>query len=271
MCSVILLRRPDATWPLVLAANRDEMADRPWRPPGRHWPDRPNVVAGLDTLAGGSWLGLNDEGVVAAVLNRPGTLGPEAGKRSRGELVLEALDHADAADAALALGQLDTRAYRPFNLVVADNRDAWLIIHRGPSARHRPEVETIPAGVHMVTAFDLDDAADPRVAQYLPLFRHAAPPAPEPAPEPAPGLGDAGAPEPGGFDWGGWPELLASRIWDGERGPRGAMNFRLPTGFGTVSSALLALPSAQRPDLAAVWHFAGGPPHEAPWRPVEPG
>ena len=258
MCSVILLRRPDATWPLIVAANRDEMAGRPWQPPGRHWPDRPNVVAGLDELAGGSWMGLNDEGVLAAALNRPGTLGPEAGKRSRGELVLEALDHADAADAVLALGQLDTRAYRPFNLVVADNRDAYVVIHRGTSARNRPEVIPVPEGVHMLTAFDLDDTEDPRIAQYLPLFRHAAPPDPNHA-------------DPGRMDWGGWPELLASRIWDGERGERGAMNFRLPTGFGTVSSALVALPSAERPDLKPIWHFAGGPPHEAPWKPVALG
>jgi Uncharacterized conserved protein len=253
MCSVILLRRPDATWPLIVAANRDEMEGRPWLPPGRHWPDRPNVVAGLDELAGGSWMGLNDEGVVAAVLNRMGTLGPEAGKRSRGELVLEALDHADAADAALALAQLDTRAYRPFNLLVADNRDARLIVHRGPSPRNRPEVVEIPAGVHMVTACDLDDTDDPRQAQYLPLFRHAVPP------------------DPDHGNWGGWPELLASRIWDGDRGERGAMNFRLPTGFGTVSSSLLALPSADRPDLNPIWHFAAGRPHEVPWTPVEPG
>lgn len=253
MCSVILLRRPDATWPLVVAANRDEMEGRPWQPPGRHWPDRPNVTAGLDELAGGSWMGLNDEGVVAAILNRMGTLGPEAGKRSRGELVLEALDHADAADAALALAQLDTRAYRPFNLLVADNRDARLIVHRGPSSRNRPEVIDIPEGVHMVTAHDLDDTDDPRQAQYLPLFRAAVPPDP-----------DHGS-------WGGWPDLLASRIWDGDRGERGAMNFRLATGFGTVSSSLLALPSADRPELDPIWHFAAGRPHEAPFTPVTLG
>ncbi|MGQ9365292.1 NRDE family protein [Azospirillum sp. ST 5-10] len=251
MCSVIILRRPDAAYPLILGANRDEMADRPWRPPGRHWPDRPNVVAGLDETAGGSWLGLNDEGVAAAVLNRPGTLGPEAGKRSRGELVLEALDHADAGEAALALAQLDTRAYRPFNLLVADNRDAFVVIHRGDTPRHRPEVATLGTGLHMLTAFDPDDTADPRVHLYLPLFRSA------PPPDPA---------EP---HWGGWPELLGSRIWEGDS-PRGAMDFRLPTGFGTSSSALVALPSANRPDLDAVWHFAPGRPHETPWRPVLP-
>jgi uncharacterized protein with NRDE domain len=67
------------------------------------------LVAGLDVLAGGSWLGINDWGLVAAVLNRHGSLGPEANRRSRGELVLEALDHADAVAAAEALSHLKLR------------------------------------------------------------------------------------------------------------------------------------------------------------------
>jgi len=258
MCSVILLRRPGANWPLVVAANRDEMAERPWVPPARHWPDRPNVTAGLDEMAGGSWLGVNDEGLVAGILNREGTLGPETGKRSRGELVLDALDHADAGEAARALADLDTRAYRPFNLVLADNRDAWLVSHRGTSPRNRPEVTAIPDGVHMITARDLDDSSDPRIAFYRPLFEQAAPPR-------------TGADNPGAFGWGGWPELLGSRIWEGERGERGAMDFRLPTGFGTVSSALIALPAVERPDLKPIWHFAPGRPHETAFAPVAAG
>src|SRR5215472_12933777 len=107
MCTVVILRRPDHRWPVLIGANRDEMIDRPWRSPDRHWPDRPEVVAGLDVLAGGSWLGINDWGVAAAVLNRTGSLGPAPDRRSRGELVLEALDHADAVTAAEALSYLD--------------------------------------------------------------------------------------------------------------------------------------------------------------------
>ena len=127
MCTVVFLRRPDHRWPLILAANRDERIARPWQAPGRHWPDRPDVVAGRDELAGGTWLGLNHSGVVAAVMNREGSLGPDPEKRSRGELPLEALDHADADAAVEALSHLDGAAYRPFNLVIADNRDAyWL-------------------------------------------------------------------------------------------------------------------------------------------------
>ena len=86
MCTLVILRRPAHDWPVLIAANRDEMRDRPWRPPARHWPDRPEVVAGLDELAGGSWLGINDHGVVAGILNRVGSLGPAPNKRSRGEL-----------------------------------------------------------------------------------------------------------------------------------------------------------------------------------------
>ena len=119
----------------MIAANRDEMADRPWSPPARHWPDRPDVTAGRDDLAGGSWLGINETGVVVAILNRRGTLGPMDGMRSRGELVLDALDHADAVEAVEALSALDPAAYRSFNMVIADNRDVFWLAHRGTDGR----------------------------------------------------------------------------------------------------------------------------------------
>ena len=38
MCTLVILRRPGHDWPVVIAANRDEMIDRPWRGPGRHCP-----------------------------------------------------------------------------------------------------------------------------------------------------------------------------------------------------------------------------------------
>lgn len=140
MCSVIILYRPGHDWPLLWASNRDEMADRPWSPPARHWPDRPDVVAGRDELAGGTWLGVNDAGVVAGVLNRRNTLGPQPGKRSRGELVLDALDFPDASDAIDMLVQLDAHAFRPFNMVVADNRDAFWLRNMG----QKVEAEKLP-------------------------------------------------------------------------------------------------------------------------------
>jgi hypothetical protein len=219
MCTVVILRRPGHAWPVLCAANRDEMLDRPWRPPARHWPDRPEVVAGLDELAGGTWLGVNDHGVMAGILNRQNSLGPAPGMRSRGELVLEALDHADAVEAASALARLDTRAYRPFNLVIADNRDAFWLRNRGSEGCGRIESGPIPPGVSMITAHDLGDMTSPRIRAYLPRFE-AAPP-----------------PDPDRGDWSAWEALLASRESGSgdesvESGPAAAMAIVTTTGSG---------------------------------------
>jgi hypothetical protein len=250
MCSLVIDLRPDADWPVVLAANRDEMLDRAWDPPGRHWPDRPNVVAGRDRLAGGTWLGLNDEGVVAGILNRVDSLGPKPGFRSRGELVLEALDHADAAAAAAALGSLDPRAYRSFNLVIADNRDAFWLRNRGDEAgAGRVETIRLPPGLSMLTAHDLNDPASGRIRGHLPRFAAASRP-------------DVAAPGDGG--WTAWETLLASR--DGAS-PFDAMAVVTESGFGTVCSALIALPAAgaaARP----IWRFAAGLPGRAAFNRV---
>jgi hypothetical protein len=249
MCTVVLLRRPGHDWPLILGANRDEMLSRPWTAPGRHWPDRPDVVAGRDDLAGGTWMGLNDAGVVACILNRHGTLGPQHGKRSRGELVLEALDHADAADAAAALSDLSVHAYRPFNMVIADNRDAWWLALRDGAAR--VQAQRVPDGLSMFTAGERNDMGEARIAAYLPRFEHAAPPDP-----------DAGA-------WHTWAGLMAATQSAGS--PYHAMTFALDSGFGTSSSSLLALPSptaAHARRARPMWLFAPGRPDVTAYRPV---
>lgn len=243
MCTVVFLRRPSHAWPILIATNRDEMRDRPWQPPGRHWPDRPEVVAGLDEFAGGTWLGINDYGVVAGILNRPGTLGPAPGLRSRGELPLEALDHADAAAAAAALKTLDAKAWRPFNMFVADNRDAFWIRSLGEHGDGCVAVQPLPTGVSMLTAHDLNDIGSARIRRYLPLFR-AAPP-----------------PDPAKPDWSAWEALLTSRDAETGAGEHGAMNIAMPNGFGTTSSSLIALPLQPGPAAPKVlWRFGRGHP-----------
>ena len=227
MCTLVILRRPENEWPVIIASNRDEMIDLPWLGPDRHWPERENILAGKDILAGGTWLGVNDYGLVAGILNRRGSLGPKDGYRSRGELPLDALDHADAATAADALKDLDPNAYRPFNLVLADNRDAyWMRLadtHWGPHA----EIKPIPLGLSLITASDLNDITSARIKTYLPQF--------EKADVPDPALGN----------WSAWQALLASKVYEADEGPTGAMAIETNSGFGTVCSSLIALPSQE--------------------------
>ena len=246
MCTLVILRRPDHRWPVILGANRDELIDRPAKAPGRHWPDRPELVAGLDLLAGGSWLGLNDWGVVAAVLNRHGSLGPAPDRRSRGELVLEALDHADAVAAAEALSHLDPAAYRTFNLIVADESDGFWLRHAGGA---RIELKRLKDGLSMIAAGDLDDLSTRRLELALPAFR-AWP-----------------TPDPDHDDWAAWQALLGSTRAPRNEPVTAAMRF-LSDGYGTVSSALIALPARGELDRRAIFRFAEWLPHATPWRDV---
>lgn len=233
MCTVILLRRPGHAWPLLLAANRDEKLDRGWDAPARHWPDRPGVVGGRDRTGGGTWMALRG-GVVAAVLNRPGSLGPAPGKRSRGELPLMALEAGTAAEAAARITALDAGAWRPFNMVVADADNAVFLRGLGQG---RPQALDLPAGISMVTAHDPNDLASPRIARHLPRF-HAAPP-----------------PDPGRDAWAGWEALLADRGF-GAEGIGGALNVPPVEGFGTVCASLVALGAAG----SVIWRFCAEAP-----------
>jgi hypothetical protein len=230
VCTVIVLVRPDQ---VLLAANRDERLDRPWDPPAAWWPDRPGVVGGRDRTGGGTWMGINRQGVVATVLNRPGTLGPAIGKRSRGDLPLIALEHPTAAQAAQSLIRLDSGLWRGFNMVLADRTGAWFV--KGIGHDH-PCAVPLPEGVSMVTAFDPNDLDSPRTARHLARFRAAQP------------------------TWDAWRTLLSDR--SGE--PAEQLNVIPRGGFGTVSSSFVALPAGDDPQ----WLFAAGGPDEAVFHPV---
>jgi uncharacterized protein with NRDE domain len=250
VCTLVILHRPQHPWPLIVGANRDEMRDRAAAPPGRHWDDRPEVVAGLDCLGGGSWLGVNDHGMVAAVMNRAGTLGPQVGKRSRGELVLEALDHAEAGEAARALTHLDPAAYRSFNVFVGDPGSAFWLRGRDRDGPAAIELLKVPPGLHMLTAHELDDNRDARIRTYFSQFL------------------DARVPEPDDGNWKEWQSLLASRIYPSADGPAAAMNVELSDGFGTVSSHLVAIPRHPGFERKPVFLFADGPPDQARFEQV---
>ncbi len=227
------------------------MIDRAWRTPGRHWPDRPDVVAGMDELASGSWLGVNDLGVVAVALNRHGSLGPKPGVRSRGELVLEALDHADAERAAAALGQIEPSAYRSFNIVVADNRDAFWVRHADPTGTLPVQVRPIPEGLSLLAAGDLDDPDSVRLRRFKPRFA------------------EAQAPDPETGDWSDWEKLLEDDSRDPADDPTSALLIQPRNGFATVSSSLVALPAAGSASMKPVFRFTTRQPEPTSWIEVD--
>src|SRR5436190_18362408 len=85
MCLIVLAWRAHTSFPLVVAANRDEFHGRT-AAPAAFWSDQPSILAGRDLQAMGTWMGVARSGRFAAVTNYRGAREPSA-PHSRGSLV----------------------------------------------------------------------------------------------------------------------------------------------------------------------------------------
>lgn len=123
MCLVVLAWQQHPDFPLLIAGNRDEFHARPTKA-AHWWPDQPDILAGRDLQAAGTWLALHRSGRFATVTNYRDAVTPSAKNRSRGHLVTEfILSKKDSID---YLNGIDNNAYAGFNLIVFDGETlAW--------------------------------------------------------------------------------------------------------------------------------------------------
>jgi len=240
MCTLIALHRCYPSTHLLVAANRDEFLARPASGPRVHeWHGR-RVIAPVDERAGGTWLGLNDAGLFAALTNRP-TPHVDPARRSRGLLVADALGHTSAARAAEAALRLAPRAYNPFNLFVADADHAFAIVYQ-----EKPRVRVLEAGIHVIGNADPNDSAVPKIARIQTEVGRVA----------------AGA-EADALD--ALSDLCRSHT---ARGESALERTCIHAGeYGTRSSTLLRLRASREHD---VLRFAGGAPCEHAYEDLSP-
>ncbi|MBT5032861.1 MAG: NRDE family protein [Proteobacteria bacterium] len=143
MCILFIANNVRPEYPLIVAANRDEFFARPSRA-AHFWEDIPDILAGRDEQAGGSWLGVNCQGQFAAVTNfrMPSKHSNDA--RSRGDLVAGFL----AADQQQKFVQnLDSSytEYNPFNLVTGDSNNLTVFSSEAPGFKK------LKAGCHPIS------------------------------------------------------------------------------------------------------------------------
>jgi uncharacterized protein with NRDE domain len=119
MCLIALAHRASQSWPLVIAANRDEFFARPTRA-AHWWDDAPDVFGGRDLQAGGSWMAMTRGGRFAMVTNVRGVGQAEAGPHvpSRGTLVGEFVRGADGPFEFAQ--QVERDRYQGFHLVCGE-------------------------------------------------------------------------------------------------------------------------------------------------------
>ncbi|HKL62442.1 MAG TPA: NRDE family protein, partial [Woeseiaceae bacterium] len=148
MCLIVAAWQMHPELPLVLAGNRDEFHARPTAP-ADWWPDEPDLLAGRDLEAGGTWLGISRGGRFGVVTNyREGS--PRAGEVSRGLLLTDWLTGAEPADGFAARLAREEQRYAGFNLLFGD--PATLRYHTNRQAASRQ----LEPGLHGVSNALLD-------------------------------------------------------------------------------------------------------------------
>lgn len=130
MCLILIAWQARDDLPLLVAANRDEFFARPTAP-AAFWHDAPQIAAGRDLEAGGTWLGITRSGRFAALTNFRDPQRQLPDKRSRGELVANFLAAATSpADYAAAI-EREADRYNGFNLLIADRRELRYVSNAG--------------------------------------------------------------------------------------------------------------------------------------------
>ena len=164
MCLIAFAWDAHPRWKLVLLGNRDEFHARPTTPLQR-WPGEPEMLAGKDLKAGGTWMGLAAGGRAAVVTNVRDPAAPGDGA-SRGLLVSEYLRGDSGAQAHGEQLLQVAEAYRPFNLLLFDAL-AGVYLGNHPASG----LSAVTPGVHGLSNADYDTPW-PKTRQLLGRLQH---------------------------------------------------------------------------------------------------
>ena len=162
MCLILIAHRSHPAFPLVVAANRDESYTRPTAPAG-FWGDAPDVLAGRDLQASGTWLGITRSLRFAALTNFRDSREIPPGARSRGELTRAFLIGNMPAPEYLETVRRRAAEFSGFNLFVADATGLYYFSNRDG------EIRLLEPGTYGLSNHLLDTPW-PKVAELKPRF-----------------------------------------------------------------------------------------------------
>ncbi len=129
MCLILFAYRVVPGAPLIVAANRDEYFARP-AAPAALWADHPEILAGRDLSAGGTWLGVSTTGRFAALTNFRNPADHRRDAPSRGELVKAFLTGRMSAESYVHGLARAAEAYNGFCLLVGDGDHLFFYSNR---------------------------------------------------------------------------------------------------------------------------------------------
>ena len=152
MCLILFSWQQNPAHPLVLAANRDELYQRPTQQL-HHWPTPAGIVAGKDSQAGGTWIGAHQSGRFAALTNVRNQQPAPAGAPSRGQLIPDFLSSKLSIEAWSDQLLQYAEQYSGFNLLFGEITSSQLFCYNNQSAK----LAELPPGLYGLSNAELDD------------------------------------------------------------------------------------------------------------------
>jgi uncharacterized protein with NRDE domain len=144
MCLILFAYKVHPKYKLMVAANRDEFYQRRTAPV-HYWEDDPEILAGRDLEKMGTWMGVTKSGRFAALTNYRDPKEVIEGKRSRGELVANALQYTgDIKEYMQSLGR-NNDWYPGYNLLAGDAEDLYYYSNVGQ------ELKKLTPGIYGVS------------------------------------------------------------------------------------------------------------------------
>lgn len=126
MCLLSLAYKVHPHYPLILIVNRDEFYKRPARK-AQFWTEEgePDILAGKDLIAGGTWMGTHKNGKWAVLTNYRSFENAKENPPSRGELVLNFLKQEKSPQQYLTHLRQYAQAYNGFNLLLGNQKEVF--------------------------------------------------------------------------------------------------------------------------------------------------
>ncbi|MTI20496.1 NRDE family protein [Fulvivirga sp. RKSG066] len=120
MCLILFAHKVHPKYKLIVAANRDEFYARQTQP-AQFWEDNPEILAGRDLEAGGTWMGINKSGSISMLTNYRDLSNIKAEAPSRGHLVSDFLTNNDNSESYLKKVESSGESYNGFNLICGNS------------------------------------------------------------------------------------------------------------------------------------------------------
>ena len=119
MCLLLISYKNHPRYKLIVAANRDEFYNRP-ASPAHFWEDKPELLAGKDFEAGGTWLGLTSSGKFSAITNYRDIKNLKKDAPTRGKLVTDFLSNNFSPVDYIKELEEKSDLYNGYNLIFGD-------------------------------------------------------------------------------------------------------------------------------------------------------